>query len=463
MTRIFGHYVALEMFVLWLFEFLPCFLMLYLLLAEAAVPGADVGTGWVDLTAADHAAVLALTVGLASIAIGLYRPEICLQTRRLLINATAAGLLAAPASLAVAAAVGIDLGRLLDHGLTRPLQILLVWIVFLFTTRLLFSFAMRLNMFARRVLIIGSPPNAARIEDAIHSLRRGSFLVAGIAPATGPAGDGGMAALELSPPALRRQRIWGVVVTSEARGSVPVGELLRSKNAGVRIFSDVEFREQQLRRIDLDHLESDWMLFADGLACSRLETAARRVGDIVVSLILMVSTLPVMALTALLIRLDSPGPVLYRQERVGLHGRVFTLLKFRSMRQDAEARGPAWAAQQDPRVTRIGGFIRRARIDELPQLINVLKGEMGFVGPRPERPHFVDQLAEVIPFYRDRACVKPGITGWAQVNYPYGASIEDARQKLSYDLYYVKHRNLFLDLLILIATVRVILFQEGAR
>jgi sugar transferase (PEP-CTERM system associated) len=463
MTRIFGHYVALEMFVLWLFEFLPCFLMLYLLLAEAGVPGSDIGAGWVDLTAADHAAVLALTVGLASIAIGLYRPEICLQTRRLLINATAAGLLAAPASLAVAAAVGIDLGRLLDHGLTRPLQILLVWIVFLFTTRLLFSMAMRLNVFARRVLIIGAAPSAARIEDAIHSLRRGSFLVAGITPATGSADDGELAAPELSPLALRRQRIWGVVVTSEARGSVPVGELLRSKRAGVRIFSDVEFREQQLRRIDLDHLEPDWMLFADGLSCSRLEMAARRAGDILVSLLLMVATLPVMALTALLIRFDSPGPVLYRQERVGLHGRVFTLLKFRSMRQDAEARGPAWAQQQDPRVTRVGAFIRRTRIDELPQLINVLKGEMGFVGPRPERPHFVDQLAEVIPFYRDRACVKPGITGWAQVNYPYGASIEDARQKLSYDLYYVKHRNLFLDVLILFATVRVILFQEGAR
>jgi sugar transferase (PEP-CTERM system associated) len=313
------------------------------------------------------------------------------------------------------------------------------------------------------VLIIGAAPNAARTEEAIRSLRRGSFLVAGITPASGAAGDGEAAAPELSPQALRRRRIWGVVVTSEARGSVPVTELLRSKRAGFRIFSDVEFREQQLRRIDLDHLEPDWMLFADGLSCSRLEMVGRRVGDILVSLMLLIATLPVMALTAALIRLDSPGPVLYRQERVGLHGRVFTLFKFRSMRQDAEARGPAWAAQQDPRVTRIGAFIRRARIDELPQLINVLKGEMGFVGPRPERPHFVDQLAEVIPFYRDRACVKPGITGWAQVNYPYGASIEDARQKLSYDLYYVKHRNLFLDVLILFATVRVILFQEGAR
>ena len=189
----------------------------------------------------------------------------------------------------------------------------------------------------------------------------------------------------------------------------------------------------------------------------------RRLRDITGSLLLLFLTLPLCLLVACLIKLESRGPVMYRQERVGLHGKVFTLLKFRSMRQDAEARGPAWAQQQDPRVTRVGAFIRRTRIDELPQLINVLKGEMGFVGPRPERPHFVDQLAEVIPFYRDRACVKPGITGWAQVNYPYGASIEDARQKLSYDLYYVKHRNLFLDVLILFATVRVILFQEGAR
>jgi len=146
-----------------------------------------------------------------------------------------------------------------------------------------------------------------------------------------------------------------------------------------------------------------------------------------------------------------------------LHGRVFTLLKFRSMQVDAEARGPAWAAQRDPRVTRVGAFIRRMRIDELPQLINVLKGEMGFVGPRPERPHFVDQLAEVIPFYRDRACVKPGITGWAQVNYPYGASIEDAKAKLSYDLYYIKNFSFLFDLLIILSTAKVVLFQKSGR
>src|SRR5581483_462946 len=198
MTRIFGHYVSLEMFVLWLFEFLPCFLVLYLLLAQAGVSGSAIEVSWFDVTAADQAAVLALTVGLASIAIGMYRPEICLQTRRLLINATVAGLLACAASLAVAAAIGIDLGRLFDHGPTRLLQILVVWIVFLFTTRLLFSLVMRFNVLARRVLIVGTAPNAARIEDAIGSLRHGVFVVAGITPASGAAA--------LSPQTLRRER-----------------------------------------------------------------------------------------------------------------------------------------------------------------------------------------------------------------------------------------------------------------
>ena len=176
------------------------------------------------------------------------------------------------------------------------------------------------------------------------------------------------------------------------------------------------------------------------------------------------ATLPVMAVTALAIKLDSPGPVFYRQLRTGLNGRSFTLLKFRSMRADAESGGiPRWAQKQDPRITRIGHFIRQTRIDELPQLLNVLRGDMSVVGPRPERPHFVKELALAIEAYTIRDRVKPGITGWAQVNYPYGASVEDAREKLAYDLYYVKNRGFFLDLLILCSTVRVILFREGAR
>ena len=175
-------------------------------------------------------------------------------------------------------------------------------------------------------------------------------------------------------------------------------------------------------------------------------------------------TLPFTLIACIAIKVESPGPIFYLQERVGLHGKSFMVMKLRSMRQDAEAgKTPQWAQVHDPRVTRVGAFIRLTRIDELPQLINVLRGDMSFVGPRPERPFFVEQLSRDIPFYPERHCVKPGITGWAQVNYPYGASLEDSRQKLSYDLYYVKNHSLFLDFIIMLSTVRVILMQQGAR
>jgi len=197
---------------------------------------------------------------------------------------------------------------------------------------------------------------------------------------------------------------------------------------------------------------------------SRLQEVVRRALDIGLALLLFVLTLPILLLAALAIKLDSPGPVFYRQERVGLNGRVFTIHKLRSMRIDAETGStPVWAAERDPRVTRIGALIRHTRIDEIPQVVNVLRGEMSLIGPRPERPHFVDQLREILPFYADRHHVRPGITGWAQVNYSYGATVEDAREKLAYDLYYVNHRNLVFDLLVMISTVRVILFREGAR
>jgi exopolysaccharide biosynthesis polyprenyl glycosylphosphotransferase len=194
-----------------------------------------------------------------------------------------------------------------------------------------------------------------------------------------------------------------------------------------------------------------------------LDGAMRRARDVAGSLLLLALTLPLLLLVACLIKLDSRGPVLYRQDRVGLHGRVFTLLKFRTMRIDAEADGPSWATERDPRVTRFGAFIRSSRVDELPQLINVLRGEMSLVGPRPERPYFVHQLVRIIPQYDERTIVLPGLTGWAQVNYPYGASVEDAQAKLTYDLYYLRNQSLLLDLHILAATVRVVLFRIGAR
>jgi exopolysaccharide biosynthesis polyprenyl glycosylphosphotransferase len=190
---------------------------------------------------------------------------------------------------------------------------------------------------------------------------------------------------------------------------------------------------------------------------------SRRTLDVIGSLLLLAFTLPLLLLVAFLIKTDSPGPVLYRQSRVGLIGRTFTILKFRSMRVDAEAAGPRWATDRDPRMTRIGAFIRATRLDEVPQLLNVLRGEMSLVGPRPERPHFVLQLAAIIPRYNERTHVLPGITGWAQINYPYGASAEDARAKLAFDLFYINNRTLLLDLRILLRTIPVVLFRIGAR
>jgi lipopolysaccharide/colanic/teichoic acid biosynthesis glycosyltransferase len=194
-----------------------------------------------------------------------------------------------------------------------------------------------------------------------------------------------------------------------------------------------------------------------------LRDIARRSRDVAGSVVLLILSLPMLMVVACLIKLDSPGPLLYRQERVGLNGRIFTLYKLRSMRIDAESDGPRWAAKGDKRVTRVGLFIRAFRIDEVPQLLNILRGDMSLVGPRPERPCFVEQLSQIIPHYGDRATILPGITGWAQINYPYGASVEDARVKLTYDLHYVRNQTLLLDMYILMMTVRVVLFRIGAR
>jgi exopolysaccharide biosynthesis polyprenyl glycosylphosphotransferase len=253
-------------------------------------------------------------------------------------------------------------------------------------------------------------------------------------------------------------------VVLDHRVSIPADLSLRLKAAGIRLMPEGELFERELNRLDIERLPAGWLAQSRAAREGAIEAALRRGFDILLSASLLLVTLPLLLATAAAIKLDSPGPVFYRQDRVGRGNRVFMLFKFRSMREDAEAGGRAiWASKGDPRVTRVGRFIRLTRIDEIPQVFNVLRGDMAFVGPRPERPCFVEQLGRQIPHYHDRAAVKPGITGWAQVNYPYGASVEDARMKLAYDLYDVARRSLFLDLLILVATVRVILFQEGAR
>lgn len=255
-----------------------------------------------------------------------------------------------------------------------------------------------------------------------------------------------------------------VLALEERRNSLPLKDLLRVKTAGVDVNDFGTFMERETGRVDLDTLNPSWLIFSDGFASGRTVSAAvKRVFDVVVSLILLALTAPLIALFALLVKLDSPGPALFRQTRIGLYGEPFVLLKLRSMRTDAERDGAKWATVNDPRVTRVGRFIRQVRIDELPQLWTVLSGRMSFVGPRPEVPHFVADLAQQLPYYAERHMVKPGITGWAQINYPYGASIEDARHKLEYDLYYAKNYTPFLDLVILLQTLRVILWSEGAR
>jgi sugar transferase (PEP-CTERM system associated) len=255
-----------------------------------------------------------------------------------------------------------------------------------------------------------------------------------------------------------------VALTERRAGSMPLRELLDCKLIGVKVFDLATHFEKRLGQIRLDFVNAGWLVFGDGFNQGSLRTAVKRVFDLVCSMALLMLASPVMAVTALLIKLDSRGAVFYQQERVGANGTTFMVIKFRSMRTDAEKDGtPRWASAQDDRVTRVGHIIRRLRIDELPQLINVLKGEMSLVGPRPERPFFVDQLTRDIPYFAVRHSVKPGVTGWAQVRYQYGATVEDSQQKLQYDLYYVKNHSLFLDVLVLFETVGVVLTGKGAR
>jgi len=269
---------------------------------------------------------------------------------------------------------------------------------------------------------------------------------------------------DLTPGLLRQERIWGVLVALDDNCPVPAGLLFECQMSGIRVFDQNSFWEREACCIDIDSHESKWLRSGEGFRHGKIELVRRRVFDLVIATIVLVLALPLLLIVAALVKLDSRGPVFYRQERIGRKGHPFILYKFRSMRADAELGGvPQWAAIGDSRVTRVGKYIRYTRIDEIPQLINVLRGEMSVIGPRPERPYFVEQLTAEIPLYCFRHFVKPGITGWAQINAPYGASIDDARRKLRFDLYYIKHCGLKLDLLILLRTLRVILFQEGAR
>ena len=254
-----------------------------------------------------------------------------------------------------------------------------------------------------------------------------------------------------------------VVATDDRRG-LNVAELLTCRLKGLEVITAITFAERALKKIPVELCRPSDLVFSDGFERPALLLLIRRAVSLMTALVLFILATPILIVTAILIKLDSKGPLFYTQERVGAHGKPFNMLKFRTMKTDAETGGKAqWAQKNDPRVTRVGKWLRRFRVDELPQIINVIKGEMGVVGPRPERPAFVEQLKKQIPYYDLRALVPPGITGWAQIRYPYAASLEEAREKLQYDLYYVKHLSVLLDLVILFHTAKVVVFGRGAR
>jgi sugar transferase (PEP-CTERM system associated) len=264
---------------------------------------------------------------------------------------------------------------------------------------------------------------------------------------------------------VKDRRIDEIVIALDKGGArLPEQDLIHCRMDGITVTDSASFAERITGRVKLELMESDWLIFAPGFRRGRLRSLAKRGTDLIYSTLILAAALPLLPLIALLVKLDSPGPVLYRQRRVGLEGRIFEIYKFRSMRIDAEADGKArWARTGDDRITRFGHFLRRSRLDELPQLLNVLNGDMSMVGPRPERPEFTEELGAVLPLYNKRHTVRPGITGWAQINYPYGASIEDAKEKLEYDLYYVKNYSLFLDLMTIVLTARIAFGGIGAR
>lgn len=462
MIRLFKHYIPYPVIFLGLIDFV-------LLLSAAEV-------GWILRAHQIEMAIgsvfdrpgpifsFAFALQLALIAVGVYGPE-ALQSLRF-----------AAARILVAISLGVIFLSLLAFALpgitlwrSNSLYAMILAIAFLMVVRILLGTMLDSDIFKRRLLILGAGPRAGRIA-ALEKRPECGFIIAGYVAMNEGA--------SLIDSAIRRQDIVNlpqhvidlevsevVLALEERRNALPVADLLTIKTTGVHVNDLSSFLERETGRVDLDSVNPSWFIFSDGFSSGRrLSTTFKRGFDIFLSFLLLLLTGPVILLFALLIRLESRGGSFFMQERVGLYGQKFNILKLRSMRADAEPNGKAiWASENDPRITRIGNFIRKVRIDELPQAWSVLKGEMSFVGPRPERPQFVDDLQTQMPYYAERHIVKPGITGWAQINYPYGASTEDSRHKLEYDLYYAKNYTPFLDLLIILQTIRVVLWPEGAR
>jgi len=352
----------------------------------------------------------------------------------------------------------LDIGRnVLVLGVSILVAALVIW-------RWLYEWIIGLSVFRERVYVLGGGNRAHTVAETLRARRDAGMEVVGGNSEGASGGEFERFAADLRAFSKPKPAIDRVIVAMEdRRRSMPVRELLDLRLRGVVIEDASAVMERLLGKLPLDGLNPSSLIFTHGFNVKASQQIFRRLVSITASFILLAICLPFIPFIILAVRLSSPGPIFFRQTRVGLRGRPFSVIKFRTMRQDAESRGAVWATKNDPRVTPLGRFMRRTRLDEIPQLWNVLRGEMGFVGPRPERPEFVQWLSGEIPFYELRHLIRPGITGWAQVRYHYGASLEETKQKLEYDLYYVKHLSLGLDLLIMFETVKTILLGRGAQ
>lgn len=455
MIRIFKHYMPKALFYLGIIESLILLLALYVG-ATLVLPGQPVGY-LAGPPIFPNALIFLLVMIVIMTALGLYQREFKEGDWGHFLR------------LGISMLTGLAVMSLIFHVMpSLSLRYDAVGLTFLFAifgltlARLSYLKLMTHRGIRKRVLVIGSG-GLARAVARLAEDRNAGFEVVGCLPV----GEGQKEpnAKESIAEVAKRLRVEEIVIAMpERRGLLPAQDLLDCKVDGVNVIDLPDFFERETGRVQLETLHTSWLIFSDGFKQSLLKSLLKRFVDVAASLLLLVLTWPIMLITAALISWEDRGPVFYSQERVGQDGKTFTLTKFRSMRIDAESDGRAkWAQKNDDRVTRVGRVIRKIRVDELPQLFNVLRGEMSFVGPRPERPQFVAELAGEIPYYTIRHAIKPGITGWAQVRYPYGASVQDAIEKLQYDLYYVKNHSIFLDLVILFQTVRVIAWNEGAR
>lgn len=465
-ARVFNHHVHVAYYWLAAVDALLFFAAyyagtyLYYLPVDGAWPRASAGLG-------TGAALFTLTTSGALFSMGLYQPRLREGPNGILLRTLGAFLLMTVAMTALFFFVPtLELWRG-QFAFTASLAFTSSLL-----TRLAFTKTVELDTFKRRVLVLGSGGNAQQILTRMRrrSDRRG-FMIHGFVRLAGEetAVDSGKV-FTLSQPLsdyVRENDIQQIVVAlDERRECLPGEELVRCRTLGVSVVDLLDFFEQEASKILVDHAHPEWFIFSHGFRNGTLFAVFKRAFDIGAAFFLLCLAWPAMLVTVVAIWLEDGvgAPVVFRQRRVGRDGRIFEVCKFRSMTVDAEADGKArWATPGDARVTRVGAVIRKLRIDELPQILNVLAGDMAFVGPRPERPEFVRELAEKIPYFDKRHCVKPGITGWAQLNYPYGASVNDARNKLEFDLYYVKNQSLFLDFTILLQTAEVILFGKGAR